>query len=471
MQVVGTQVLHMVRTAGSRMARGQAQALTVTQTANFGLTEDRVVARVPSRVQKQRVGLEARLLFFIYTPHSRLPRPLLLHQAPRQTIYEELTAIMWPPRSTVLSTLRPAIGSSIGPSVLYHRPPFIRRNSFPERLLTGQQVVGLRDYDNHVLHRYLPNLSQLVLQYGTPAKEITKRLVYDSDGVEENGGFEGLTATELLDAYDDVIKATRQATTCEDASVLLLRAVNNVMAEEEVRSGGLRRERYGQSLLWFRGLAEVSRQTQSIYLGRLLYEVFLANGGHLLRHGRLETSAQWCYAVCRSVMDPKDMTTCLRLLTQMEPGLMDFFRQQPDAESHDIARMLHRCADYLDAGGLARGRSLGRAEWHHHSRLYSPSRSRDRLGSRWLNERSPDRWSSRWLAGRSPDRYDDRLLTDGRRDDVLIRPRSAPGHRWLIEGGSYSGSRRTIERQAENVMVVADTMRYEADKLRQLAER
>lgn len=311
------------------------------------------------------------------------------------------------------------------------RPPMLpRRRSVPLVRNFNHNWAVTDHFHNsyHLLKRFLPSLGQASYQSNTQPELLAQQLSYSSTDIMENGSFSGLSARHLEEMYSTILRAIQASTSDHDVSMTIQTLLEQSFHEDEMRIDHGRQMNHSQALLRFRALSEISRQTNSLRIGHLLSAFFLSYGESLMQSNDLNYISQWTSAIhgARMQIDPK--RSCQTIIVDCRPDIIEYLKYDSDRYAQNLGRELARVANELDLMDVQpRGRN-----WNGFNRRRLFSRSR-----------SPGR------------------LLDGRRGGMLaapgemIRPSSAPGV-------------RQIAHQAQRVICVAQEMRNEAERLRDL---
>lgn len=241
----------------------------------------------------------------------------------------------------------------------------------------------------------------------------------------------GLSSRDLEEAYAEVLQVIQTAHSECDISATIYSFLETSFEVDERHICHGRHVNHDRNLLSFRAIAEMSRQTNSLRMGHILYCFFLSAGAALMENDEADRIFIWTYAIHQARMRSDEKRSCLEFIVEYVPDIIDSLGRYGSLHAPYLERELARVAnDFGTRDTFSRGR-----DYRHLSRrrLLSPSRSpNQRLGRRTRRQHA--------LPG------------------DLIRPHSALGDRHIV-------------RQADRVIDAAEEMREEAEILRDLATR
>ena len=265
-------------------------------------------------------------------------------------------------------------------------------------------------------------------QYNMSADAVGQRFASMSEDAEENGGFQGIGIREIMEGYASIIQAIRISADDWSITNFLDVTLERSLHEDESVMTQNGEEDHEQALHNFRILAAISRQTLSHRVGKILSTFFLSNAHSILEEASVNELILWTHSIYESAMHHNEKIPCLRVIVKSRPEVIDVLINDGRLRTQNLARVLDEMADSVGVNGLVQcGRNFQRFE---DRSFMSPSRS-------------PFGTCNKWGGGRN---------------DIIRRPISAPGD-------------RQVAHQADRVIVAADEMVYEAEKLKELTVR
>lgn len=329
----------------------------------------------------------------------------------------------------------------------------IRRESFPTLPYTynaGSLVAqnnALAGYNyNNLLRAYLPGLPS----FDFTARHAIARLLAENEDLRDTfPATDYLTSDHLEQAFDwlfHLLQTNHRRGHHEAHISHQITQLLEAQLDEDERDLARRRRssddpEHARALRLFLALAAISRQTRSHHLGRVLSDFFERRGAVVLERDSPETLWWWACGVYRAFIAEDARTALLEAVVLRRPEVLEVSRSvgRSSWSAAALAEVLRRL---WDDAGFVRRRSRSR------SRSRRPRRRREYEEDCWRLDDRP-----RW-AWRSPSPLP---LAHRDRDEIILRPRSAPG------------DRRRIERQADKVITMAEEMRREAGRLRSMA--
>ena len=310
------------------------------------------------------------------------------------------------------------------------RPRLQRMRSLPAlpNFNRNWPIAGNLHNHDHTLRRFLPELYRTARQMNARIDAVTQRLAYSSDATEENGGLPGLSGAYLYDAYLTILQSISTSNCDRDVHLALHSLLENSLQEEEHRINHGRQWLHSRTLLHFRALAEIARQTNSFPIGYILGDFFLSYGADIVMSDDRDYIIQWTSVIHRAPIQPDAKRQCQMIIMESAPDIINTLDRNGSRPAQDLARELLRVGDQFGALDInLRGRNWDRRD---RRRLFSHSRSpRRRLNT----------YRGRTLAGPGD----------------LIRPDSAPGDRNLVV-------------QADRLVQATDELRESVDRLHHL---
>lgn len=245
-------------------------------------------------------------------------------------------------------------------------PNMAVNNPFPRG---GAQFIGFQD---HILWDYLPTLGACACQTGMRAHDVARWFASSSEGIEENEGLEGLTYSDLLRAYDWILKVIRRCIDGSEVSAMVEFPLAD-WAEEEHNSGS---RDFRWTVSWFRALCEISRQCESRHLAEAMSRFFYSYGRRIAtRLG--EAHLYSAYGISRSNLLHTAKIDLLRDVVRHNPDLIDYVdNYHPQRVVRELQDLLSEVLDIRR--GMRRGRAAERRPLFYRgpSRLLSPSPDR-----------------------------------------------------------------------------------------------
>lgn len=312
--------------------------------------------------------------------------------------------------------------------------PFLpRQRSLPVLPYVHQNwpVAGHFHHNGQLLHRFLPVLAQSVYRYSMSPDVAAQQLAHSSTQVVENGGIPGLSITHLGDSYGMILQYIQRFGNDYDVSAAIRSLLEDTFYEDERLINHGRQYNHMTDLLYFRALAEISRQTDSLHIGHILSSHFLAIADAVFAQDDEMHLCLWAHAIHSATMQTSERMECNKVLFDYGPAISDSVRRYGGPHFAALERDLLRIAGSFGISSLEpRGRDYRSTRRRRYlSPSISPYRHLDRYGR------------TRRALSRS-----------------LNRSSSLPGDRDIV-------------RQADRVIDAAEEMRDEAEELRQLAIR
>ncbi|TKA83970.1 hypothetical protein B0A55_00211 [Friedmanniomyces simplex] len=319
--------------------------------------------------------------------------------------------------------------------------PLRRRASFsastysdPNEWLTpmpGRNLASTTSFTGiDVIRQYLPRLAEAMIQWQCSVDSAIGQMAYISNDLNRGGGMTGDISEDFLArTYQNLVSCILENGASNSAIYNRLQMVLRDKFEEDqedARGGSWEPDAHDRTFRLFSAFGEISYQTQSHWLGRVMRDFFLNSAKYLVSTDTNENLG-WALCIQNSGMKSKDKMECLHLLTSADPDLEDDLRRNGLRLGYGTSRLQYDPADEMI---LNDGRNAFRGGRSRNLGMTSLSRSLgNRMGSPFDNR-------NRWR-----------------------RPRSALGLR---------GSGQ-LEDQVQNVLEAADTLQVESRALARIA--
>ena len=286
-------------------------------------------------------------------------------------------------------------------------------------------------YLDPLLIRFVPILVEFAYQYMMSPDNAARIFAYRREDTHGNFGVNGINSDELYRAYQILLENIQSASQDSNVSDKINDDLDASFRDDEQLVVYNGHYDHAHCLLYFQALAEISRQTDSLRLGRILSDFFFSRGEAIARN-EANYVVLWSHAIDGARVPADTKRRCLGIILEYNPRVIDVLRSDPNPHAQALRRDFGRVYNELGMGDLRPSvRSMQRYGQHGFgSRGFSPVTHRDAWG----------------LGSRSA------LGTSGHH----FRSRSAIGH-------------REINRQLNVVVNAATQMAHEAEELRLLA--
>ncbi|KAK0934277.1 hypothetical protein LTR29_014133 [Friedmanniomyces endolithicus] len=196
---------------------------------------------------------------------------------------------------------------------------------------------------------YLPGLANAMIQWQCDADCAINELVYNS--VASNtprGRTRGLSDDYLALIFTKLVNHILQNVASPNAMynrLLMLLRQQLAADEQDAWAGSWGPDANERTFGLFSAFGEISYQTRSLWLGKVMHEFFLNYFNHLVSNDDTTVNLEWAMCIRDSGMTNKDKRECLRLLESADPDLPDELRRIPLRNGYGDSRLLYDPAD------------------------------------------------------------------------------------------------------------------------------